>query len=277
MPPALEPKKRGRVLYIAVAGVIIAGVCCVLGIVALVVSYNFQKKAAPVQAPLGTAVPVNPPPATSLPVATIPPAATIPPEPAADFATNSYSDDFSNSDSGWLVQSTDNTEASYNSLGFYEMASKKTDYYLVATSPDSLPRPLKNLIIKVRAQPAPGNTGDYGVVCRYQDIDNFYLAAINGSQFYIAKQVKGQWSFLTDPNWQTLPDTTTDADGYKAITMSCIDSFIVLEVNGIDAAHVTDDEFSSGDAGLAVWAGSTINGAGYYAQAAFDDYSVALP
>ena len=176
-----------------------------------------------------------------------------------------------------MVQSTDNTEASYNSLGFYEMAAKKTDYYLVATSPDSLPRPLKNVIIKVRAQSATGNTGDYGVVCRYQDIDNFYLAGINGNQFYIAKQVNGKWSFLTDPGWQDLPDTTPDADGYFSIAMSCIDSFIILEVNGVGAAHVTDSEFSSGDSGLAVWASSTLNGAGYYAQAAFDDYSVALP
>ena len=82
---------------------------------------------------------------------------------------------------------------------------------------------------------------------------------------------------LTDPGWQDLPDATPDADGYFSIAMSCIDSFIVLEVNGIGAAHVTDQDFSSGDSGLAVWAGSTPNGAGYYAQAAFDDFSVALP
>ncbi len=67
MPPPLEPKKRGKWLYIAVAGVIIAGVCCVLGIVALVVAFNLQKKAAPVQSPLGTTVPVDLPPATILP------------------------------------------------------------------------------------------------------------------------------------------------------------------------------------------------------------------
>ncbi len=160
MPPPLEPKKRGKWLYIAVAGVIIAGVCCVLGIVALVVAFNLQKKAAPVQAPLGTTVPVDLPPATILPIA------TIPPVQPADSAITSFSDDFSNSDSGWLVQSTDNTEAGYNPLGFYKMAAKKADYYLVAASPDSLPRPLTDVIIKVRAQPAPGNTGDYGVVCR---------------------------------------------------------------------------------------------------------------
>ena len=105
MPPSLEPKKRSKWLYIAVAGVVIVGVCCLLGIVALVVFNNLQKKAAPVQSPLGTAVPVNLPPATSLPLATLPPAATIPPAQAANPATTSFSDDFSNADSGWEVHS----------------------------------------------------------------------------------------------------------------------------------------------------------------------------
>ena len=89
--------------------------------------------------------------------------------------------------------------------------------------------------------------------------------------------MNGDWSFLTDPGWQDLPDNKPDADGYLSISMSCIDSLIVLEVNGVGAAHVTDQDFSSGDSGLAVWAGPTLNHAGYYAQAAFDDFSVSLP
>ena len=44
-----------------------------------------------------------------------------------------------------------------------------------------------------------------------------------------------------------LPDTKRTQTATKLITMSCIDPFIVLEVNGIGAAHVTDNQFSSGD------------------------------
>ena len=118
--------------------------------------------------------------------------------------------------------------------------------------------------------------GEYGVVCRYQDIDNFYLAGISGNQFYIGKQVKGKWTYLTDPKWQTLPDSTPDQDGYQSIGLSCIDSFLVLEVNGIGAAHVTDDEFSAGQAGLCVWGGETAGKGGYFARAGFDDFSAEL-
>jgi hypothetical protein len=59
--------------------------------------------------------------------------------------------------------------------------------------------------------------------------------------------------------------------------MSCTDSFIVLEVNGVGAAHVTDQDFSSGDIGLCVWAGEQPDHSGYYARANFDDFSAALP
>ena len=239
------------------------------------VSYNFRKNAAPV----ATSAPIYLPPATSLPLATLAPIFNTPiVMPTTTLpSTNAFYDDFSNPKSGWLVQASDNTESSYNSSGFYEMDVKKPDYYLVATSPDNLSRPLKNVIIQVRVQPSQTNTGDYGVVCRYQDIDNFYMAGIAGNQFYIGKQVKGQWTYLTDPHKQNLPDRTTDADGYKTIGLSCIDSFFVMEINGIGAAHVSDSEFSSGDPGLVIWGASSAGSSGLFGQAAFDDFKLALP
>jgi hypothetical protein len=279
-PPPAPPAKRSKWVYMGLGAIILLGLCCLVVVVGLLATYVLNRKASPA----ATAAPAFLPPATSLPLATLPPVttqppaiATIQPMPTATApGVNSFHDDFSNANSGWLVQSTDNTDASYNPLGFYEMDAKKTDYYLVATSPDSLPRPLKNVIINVRARAFPGNTGEYGVVCRYQDIDNFYLASLSGNQFSIGKQVKGQWTYLTDPVWLTLPVKTPDADGYMTIGLSCIDSFIVLEVNGVGAAHVTDSEFSSGDAGLAVWAGADVDGAGFTARAAFDDFSLSL-
>ena len=236
--------------------------------------------------PTATSAPTltNPPLPTSRPTATSLPTATSTPEPDLPIATqppvyntSPYKDDFSNSNSGWAVRSTDNTETSYLSSGMYELAVKQPNYYIVALAPDHFARPLKDIILNVRAQPGQFNNGDYGVVCRYQDIDNFYMAGINGKQFYIGKQVNGEWTYLTDPHWQDLPVTTTDAEGFYSIGMSCINSFIVLEVNGMGAAHVTDDTFSTGDAGLVVWSYDTKNGGSYYAYAAFDDFSMELP
>jgi hypothetical protein len=217
---------------------------------------------------VATALPASPPTATSPMVATDLPV-TQSPLPAP----TTFQDDFSRPDSGWMVTSTQDVDAGYNPQEFYELGVKQPKTYLVALAPDNFADPVKNVLLSVHAQPALGDSGEYGLVCRYQDNDNFYLAGISGNQFYIGKQVNGQAIYLTSPKWQTLPDSTPDAQGYFSIKLSCIDSFIVLEVNGVGAAHVTDDTFSSGQVGLAVWADATAGKGGYYARTAFDDFS----
>jgi len=52
-------------------------------------------------------------------------------------------------------------------------------------------------------------------------------------------------------------------------------SNILLEVNGIGTTHGRDSEFNVGDSRLDVWSSSAVDVAGYYARAAFDDFSVA--
>jgi hypothetical protein len=235
--------------------------------------------------PTSEPVVTNPPPSTATrvpPTATHPPEDTLPPatEPPATqppaYSTAPYSDDFNNSNSGWPVDDTSDYMLAYNTSGFYEMSVKQPKYYVVALAPDHFARPIKDVILHVRAQPSQMNQGDYGIICRYQDIDNFYMAGINGQQFYIGKQVAGEWTYLTDPKWQDIPSLTPDAYGYNLIDMSCFDQFIVLQINGIGAAHVTDPTFSDGDAGLIMWSYDTPDSTGTYARAAFDDFSMEL-
>jgi hypothetical protein len=277
--------KRSKWLYIGLGAGILLVVCCFLVALGLFLSGILKQKPAPAASavpdlsPTETTLPetipdlpVSLPTDTNLPE-NIPGLATQPPV----FSTSPYSDNFSNTNSGWPVASTDSYETSYNSSGFYEMAVKKANYHLVANSPDHFPKPVKNIILGVRAQPAQGNTGEYGVFCRYQDIDNLYMAGISGNQFYIAKLVAGKWTYLTNPGMQPLPSNTPDAQGYNVIAMSCIDSFIVLEINGVGAAHVTDDTFSTGNVGLYVLGTDKVGQGGYYARAGFTDFSAKLP
>jgi hypothetical protein len=266
--PASARKKRGTLFTVGVAALVIGAGCCLLSVVLLLVYGGMKIKKA---LTVATVLPASPPTATSLMVAT-----DLPVTQSALPAPTTFQDDFSRPDSGWMVTSTQDADAGYNPQEFYEMGVKQPNTYLVALAPDNFADPVKNVLLSVRAQPALGDTGEYGLVCRYQDNDNFYLAGISGNQFYIGKQVNGQWIYLTSPKWQTLPDSTPDAQGYQLMNMSCTDSFIVLEVNGIGAAHVTDNEFSSGQVGLAVWAGDKAGKGGYYARAAFDDFSVEL-
>lgn len=283
-PPKQPAAKRSRLFYAGLAGIIAGGICCLLSVVALILYATLGQKAAPA----AVIPPLNNPtvatlPATSLPLPVSPPTITIPPEntptptlrPTGGNATE-FTDDFSNTNGRWYVGSTDNYAASYFQGG-YVLDVKKAKYFFVSLLPDPFPQPIKNIILSVRAKNAPGGPGEVGVVCEYQDIDNFYLSAVRGDQFYIGKMVKGTWTYLTSPEMQPLIAYTPAQDGYLTIGMSCIDSFIVLEVNGIGQAHVTDNTFSAGDIGLYVWGGDQLAQTGFYARGFFDDFSASLP
>jgi hypothetical protein len=271
---AAPAAKRGRLFYLGISGIASGGVFCILSVVAFILAAYVNQKAAP----QASVLPVSNPTATILPATET--GLPVSPEPTTTIGSGveatQFSDDFSNTNGGWYVGSTDNFDANYFQ-GNYDMGVRTPKYYFVSLLPDPFPDPIQNIIVTVRGKLAPGNTGEIGVVCRYQDIDNFYLAAISGDRFYIGKQVNGAWTYLTSPNLQPLPDSTPDQDGYLSIGFSCIDSFIVLEVNGIGAAHFTDEELSAGNIGLYVYGGDQIGQSGYYAQGYFDDFSAELP
>ena len=62
--------KRGRLFYVGLAGLIIGGICCLLGVAALLVSANMKlkKNPQPTSAPAGLYITTSPLAAIDLPV-----------------------------------------------------------------------------------------------------------------------------------------------------------------------------------------------------------------
>ncbi len=202
----------------------------------------------------------------------IPPTMTV-----TSAAQNNFNDTFSNINSGWGEQHDQVFDKGYFQTSTYRMGIKAPQQLLIAISPDNLAKPIQNIVISVRGRQNLPGVGAFGVICRMQDEQNYYSAMISGDQFRIGKMINGNYTSLTDPAWQPLPDTVTDQDGYDTIDFSCIDSFIVLQVNGIGAAHVTDDNLTQGAVGLIAIAGKDQGKDGYYTLAFFDDFSVYIP
>jgi hypothetical protein len=291
MPPTYpdEPTaKRGGLFSLGIAGIVIVGIICILAVAAIVLFTRGKKNpvAAILQVNTPTATTLratNTRPSPSLLATSLQPTSLQPtsllPATAISAGGNStrFYDDFADSSSGWWVGSEDRVEASYYQGNSYVIRLKDPNYYFVSNPPGAFSEPMRELVISVRGKAAAGDVGEFGVVCRYQDIDNFYLGGISGDRFYIGKKVDGEWIYLTDPSEQPLPDAQRDSEGYLNLGLSCIDSSIMLEVNGILAASVTDEELSTGKAGLYVWAGEQLGQDGYYFQAYFDDFSVSVP
>lgn len=117
-------------------------------------------------------------------------------------------------------------------------------------------RSFTNTIINVRARQISGpNDNAYGVICRYQNAENFYVFLISGDGYFaIGKYETGrsQIRYLTGEGEGQYVYSGVINQGVATndVRASCIGDQLSLAVNGIPLATVTDNGFSSGDIGL---------------------------
>lgn len=163
-----------------------------------------------------------------------------------------YSDDFSNTNSGWDEFSDEQSFVGYY-LNAYKIAiTGQTNYYLWANPKSSL-----NLGADVRIQveaslESGSEMNDIGIICRYQDEENFYFMTIGSDGFYgVSKIVKGDESLVGMTEFGK-SDAIKSGNTSNTIQASCIGSEIVLSVNGTELARVTDTDLTSGTVGLLV-------------------------
>jgi hypothetical protein len=130
-----------------------------------------------------------------------------------------------------------------------------------------------NVAIDVDAGKISGpNDNDYGVICRYQDVKNFYFFIISSDGYYgIGKVVDGVQRLL-DPPQMYHSEKILTGEGPNHLQVFCNGSLLMLSVNGDLIAQATDDSFVNGDIGLIV---------GSFAESGvdiwFDNLSVRVP
>jgi hypothetical protein len=156
-----------------------------------------------------------------------------------------FSDDFSDTGSGWDRASGDQGYTDYNN-GAYEISVDVTQYDLWANPGQYF----TDVSVETDATLVSGTEdNDIGVICRYQDVSNFYFAVIASDGYYgIGKVADGSQAYITDG----LPSTSLVNNGNSTnhIRFDCVGSSLSLYINGTLAETVTDSDFSAGDVGL---------------------------
>ena len=112
-------------------------------------------------------------------------------------------------------------------------------------------------------------SGDYGVLCRYADGDNFYMFEITQDAFYaIYMMVNSEWVPLIDYTYSPLLENQKDA----AFEVGCVGNNLSFAVNDVLLGTVVDSTIKAGDYGIFVGTfdnpGNTIS---------FDNLKVQLP
>jgi hypothetical protein len=182
------------------------------------------------------------------PIPTLPatqPPATLAPQSGSIL----FHDDFSNPSSGW-DQNTDSDGSTDYANGGYRILVNTANLVLWANPNQTLQNDVR---IEVDATKSAGpDANGFGVICRYNDKDNFYKFIVTSDGYAgISKLINGTLTVISSPDGkiQTVNNINKGAAS-NHIRADCIGSTLTLYVNGNQVATASDASLTGGDTGL---------------------------
>jgi hypothetical protein len=157
-----------------------------------------------------------------------------------------YKDDFSNAASGWnRVDATD--RATDYAAGVYRILVKGRNIDVWARPGLSF----EDVRVEVDGTKVGGDdNNDFGVICRYQNDQNFYFLVISSDGYYgIAKRKDGQVSMLGS-TMMASSDQIKQGSAANHLRVDCVGSTLRLFVNDVMVAETQDADYQQGDVGL---------------------------
>jgi Tol biopolymer transport system component len=183
------------------------------------------------------------PPGEASPTPGSPPAEPVATVPAASLV---LSDDFSDADSGWLVQSEEEYGYGYEGGEYVIEHLNQNDRSRWITLPD---RTFSDFTaeVDVRFDTDVEFVGG-ALIWRWQDNDNFYFFRVrNTGEYDLRKRVDGEWERITEATASADINKGAATNRLKVVTVG--DS-ISLYVNGQHLGDFSDSSFSEGRIGL---------------------------
>ena len=198
------------------------------------------------------------------------PASPQPTTLSTDKLTVLFRDDFSHPDSGWDTMHEKDATITYTDQGAYRIWLNYPHTVIWGNPGLSF----TDSRIEVDAIKAAGpDNNQFGIICRYQDADNFYFFIISSDGYYgIGKTKDGQQTLLTDDGNMTFSSSIAKGHTPNHLRADCVGHSLALWVNGHVLATVQDADFTRGDVGLLV---GTFNEPG--ADILFDNFAVYQP
>lgn len=180
-----------------------------------------------------------------------------------------FSDDFSNSSSGWDRVTTDSDYSADYDSGVYRMSVSTSNLDVWANPGKSY----SDVSVTVEATKTGGpDDNDFGLICRYEDTSNFYFFIISSDGYYGIGQVKdGDQNLLSGDSMES-SDSIKLGGATNIIRADCVGDSLSLYANGDKLSEVSNSDFRSGDVGLIT---GTFDEAG--TEIAFDNFVVRKP
>ena len=157
-----------------------------------------------------------------------------------------FQDDFARPSSGWDRYKDETYESDYeDEMYIIKIHQQNTEAW-------ALPGlSFKDVIINVESSKVAGPADNvYGVICRYQDSENFTFFLISSDGYAgIGVYVDGQKELLSHPT--LLPSGAVETDGgSNYLRAECVGEQLRLMVNGQLVAQAVAQNITMGDVGL---------------------------
>jgi len=157
-----------------------------------------------------------------------------------------FSDDFSDTSSGWDRVNVSEGITDYAD-GVYRIFvnTDNTDYW---ANPGLN---FTDTIIEVEATKVDGpDDNDFGLICRHQNTENFYIFIISSDGYYgILRVINGEQNLL-GMSEMAFSEAIKTGNETNIIRADCIGSALTLHANGTQLVTVDDSSLESGDVGL---------------------------
>ena len=173
-------------------------------------------------------------------------------------------DDFSDNDSGWETFRREEGSAGY-SKGVYKITVNLYNADIFSTFTRTFANS-ENTVWASRVEGSENN--NFGIICRFQDKDNFYSGQISSDGYAgIFKVENGNYQLLGHDQMIQSP-MINGGEEINEVRFDCIQETLTLMVNGENIDNQKDDAFWSGEVGLIAG-----NVDGNYGVFHFDEFS----
>jgi hypothetical protein len=157
-----------------------------------------------------------------------------------------YHDDFSDPGSGWPQATSAKGILGYDQ-GAYRMQVLSPGYDLRAVPGQFF----SDVQIEVDTTRVSGPVyNQFGVTCRFQDLNNFYFFVISSDGYYAIGKIKDGVTTLLGQEMMAYTSTIRQGSVPNHLRFDCILKSLKGFVNGQAIAITEDADFSRGDAGI---------------------------
>jgi hypothetical protein len=159
-------------------------------------------------------------------------------------------DNFNDTACGWDEYEEDGARAAYGT----------SDYVISVLQPNTSAVAVpgarfSDVLVEVQVEQREGTAdNNFGLICRYQDLDHFYAFLISSDGYYAIVRVVGGESFkvLSGDGLHLMPSEAirTELGSTNEIRARCQGETLTLYVNGTQLASVVDSQLGTGDVGF---------------------------